>query len=277
MALYLRNRLYYQLFRRQPALHTVHVAPEEWRPEGQGLVRHPAVPGLGLLRRGFGAEELRASAALLEALPGWNGYELGREMLALHVDAPPEGLDAFAAPATWPRLAALQGPGAEALRRMQRTAALPRCLFVQAQRLQPGAEVTPHRDAVPCGGHAIATVVLRGSSLVRLGHLSFTVAAGDLYTLEHEARYDMEHAVAPSREESASEPRTLPEIASKSMNMCRERPQIGGDRTIPQLLDAFGPFSGLSLTFRYGLATRPLPELHCEALRDRGGTSALYD
>ena len=207
MALYVRNRLYYQLFRRQPALHTVHVAPEEWAPCGEGLVRHPEVPGLQLLRRGFAVEELRAALHLLEALKGWTSYEVGREMLALHTGRrPPEGLDAFLPEAEWPRLAALRGSGAEALRRMQRTAfAVEECLFVQAQRLQPGAEVTPHRDAVPCGGDAIATVVLRGCSLVRLGHLSFQVAAGDLYTLEQEARYDMEHAVAPSREESASQ------------------------------------------------------------------------
>ena len=44
-----------------------------------------------------------------------------------------------------------------------------RCLFIQLQRLEPGAEVTAHRDALPYGGDRIATVVLEGSSQVRVG------------------------------------------------------------------------------------------------------------
>lgn len=44
-----------------------------------------------------------------------------------------------------------------------------RCLFIQLQRLEAGAEVTAHRDALPYGGDRIATVVLEGSSQVRVG------------------------------------------------------------------------------------------------------------
>lgn len=44
-----------------------------------------------------------------------------------------------------------------------------RCLFIQLQLLEMGAEVTPHRDALPYGGDLIATVVLKGSSEVRVG------------------------------------------------------------------------------------------------------------
>ena len=44
-----------------------------------------------------------------------------------------------------------------------------RCLFIQLQRLEPGAEVSAHRDALPYGGDRIATVVLEGSSQVRVG------------------------------------------------------------------------------------------------------------
>ena len=47
------------------------------------------------------------------------------------------------------------------------------CLFVQAQALEAGAEVSSHRDALPYGGDLIATVVLMGTSMVRVGHLSF--------------------------------------------------------------------------------------------------------
>jgi hypothetical protein len=44
-----------------------------------------------------------------------------------------------------------------------------RCLFIQLQRLEPGAEVTAHRDALPYGGDRIAPGVLEGSSQVRVG------------------------------------------------------------------------------------------------------------
>ena len=70
-----------------------------------------------------------------------------------------------------------------------------RCLFIQAQRLEPGAEVSAHRDALPYGGDRIATVVLTGSSHVRVGSQTFQVNAGDCYAIAHDARYVVEHEV----------------------------------------------------------------------------------
>ena len=53
-----------------------------------------------------------------------------------------------------------------------------RCLFIQLQLLEMGAEVTPHRDALPYGGDLIATVVLKGSSEVRVGRGGVRVGNG---------------------------------------------------------------------------------------------------
>lgn len=49
---------------------------------------------------------------------------------------------------------------------------------VQAQQLEPGASVSAHRDALPFGGDRIATVVLQGSGVVRVGHQSFEARRG---------------------------------------------------------------------------------------------------
>merc|ERR1719277_1728020 len=72
------------------------------------------------------------------------------------------------------------------------------CLFLQAQALERGAEVTPHRDALPYGGDMIATLVVEGANEVQVGPVRFRVEPGDLYAIAHGARYDMEHQVGAS-------------------------------------------------------------------------------
>ena len=78
------------------------------------------------------------------------------------------------------------------------------CLFIQAQRLSPGVEVTPHKDPVPSGGHVIATAVLDGSSHVRVGNVVFRVGQGDVYALTGPARYQVDHEVYSSTQERTS-------------------------------------------------------------------------
>ncbi|CAJ1344662.1 unnamed protein product, partial [Effrenium voratum] len=203
----------------------LHSAPSPWSElqalQPRELCRSQRVRSLWFLKSCLGPAEQQKVKELLEAQPNWHDYELGRRMLPLHADpAPGEelcqrvicGLDVFG-PASasgdwsqWARLGALrraQVPGAEELWRLQRLAKdrieefQGPCLFVQAQQLEPGAEVTPHRDAVPHGGDMIATVVLAGTSEVRVGGQSFVVGPGDFYAIAHEARYNLEHAVLP--------------------------------------------------------------------------------
>eukprot|EP00434_Breviolum_minutum_P038985 symbB.v1.2.034597.t1/scaffold4494.1/size38952/2 len=174
---------------------------------------------------------LQELASTKEESAGWYGYELGRFMLPLHAEPSldegtpgsgrygthlVEGLDVFGARAAerWPRLRELRNSGVEGAEEMyhlqelmpQRLPAFAgqRCLFIQLQLLEMGAEVTPHRDALPYGGDLIATVVLKGSSEVRVGHQTFRVEEGDCYALAHDARYLVEHEVKAAYEDRLS-------------------------------------------------------------------------
>merc|ERR1712039_207397 len=111
-------------------------------------------------------------------------------------------------PANWPFLSDLVAESVEGALDLENAQKLPQlhigdfgsqpCLFHQAQVLEPGAEVDPHRDAIPMGGDKIATLVLEGSSNIKVGSVVFTASAGDLYALTDHARYDIDHEVAPS-------------------------------------------------------------------------------
>ncbi|CAE7310561.1 unnamed protein product [Symbiodinium natans] len=228
---YLKNGVYYCFFRLAPSIGELHVPSEAWDltkvPSGT-LHRNPSIQGLWLLRGCMTEDALAKVRALIRSLHEgsrpWHGYEMGRCMMPLHADPALEDatlqtvtadLDVFGSPGSrgalpqqWPRLAALrasQAPGAEELWHLQKLAPQliedfgdRRCLFVQAQALEAGAEVSPHRDALPSGGDLIATVVLEGSSDVRVGSQRFEVQAGDFYAIGHAARYHVEHEVLAS-------------------------------------------------------------------------------
>jgi len=161
----------------------------------------------------------------------WYRYNPGRDMMPLHgspaLDEAPAALSATALEETlpghvfgplgssgadpvhgWPRLRRLldesrDGDGARELQELQ---SMPqeyiqkhfggqRCLFLQAQSLEPGAEVTAHKDPFPYGGHAIATGVVEGTSDIRVGRVQFRVDTGDIYALVDDARYEVDHEV----------------------------------------------------------------------------------
>ena len=105
----------------------------------------------------------------------------------------------------WPRLSS--SVGGDALRALE---ALPsECmpsafserasLFLQVQRLQRGASIGAHVDEHDVGGRAIMTAVVSGGGGdVRVGGVTFTVRAGDVYALVSEARDDVDHEVYSS-------------------------------------------------------------------------------
>lgn len=227
---YLRNSTYYHFFRKAPPVEELHQASSYWAASQLGVVhQNPTLRSVWLIRNCLDLQGRGKLLSLVRRLStgagGWFGYELGRWMMPLHalpaLDEAPhppgcglvEGLDVFgpqqqrvaAAPEKWLRLGKLrkeQVMGAEEMYQLQemlpqRIAAFQqqRCLFIQLQRLEPGAEVTAHRDALPYGGDRIATVVLEGSSQVRVGSQTFQVNAGDCYAIADEARYVVEHEV----------------------------------------------------------------------------------
>lgn len=227
---YLRNGAFYNAVKRPINLRELHEPTLHWDvsqlPEGVALER-PEVPGLWLIRNCVTREKAARMKAFFEALGAsgrctWHRYEPGREMMPLHAnpaldtadaDAALSGIDVFGEPgsqgadpvAGWQRLGdfvAEHWEGARELEELQRLPqvaigdfATQRCLFLQAQILQSGAEVTPHRDALPFGGHMIATAVVEGSSEIRVGSIQFRVESGDMYAIAHAARYEVEHEV----------------------------------------------------------------------------------
>lgn len=227
---YFRNRAFYNLFRRAPSAQELHQPAEVWDVSGipRALaVESPKQGGLWLIR---GCLDLDAAARIKalfvdlhrRSVFHWNHYEPGRDMMPLHAHPPLEmaltkrvicGLDVFGPPgsrgadplARWPLLGNLLAEEAIGAAELHGLQVLPQkaiarfadepCLFVQAQSLECGAEVTPHRDALPFGGDMIATYVIEGSSDVRVGAQRFRVDAGDMYAIADEARYDVEHEV----------------------------------------------------------------------------------
>merc|ERR1719264_1575778 len=133
----------------------------------------------------------------------WYTYEPGRDMMPMHASPALDsaatervlrGLEVFGPPDSlgadpvhgWPRLCELLASGAEGARELEALQQFPQeaigdfakqpCLFIQAQMLESGAEVTPHRDALPYGGDLIATVVVEGgTNRVRVGRVQFDV------------------------------------------------------------------------------------------------------
>lgn len=227
---YLRNSAFYGAVRRPPTAHEVQVPCEPWDlsqvPLGEAR-RHPSLDAVWLARRCVTPAQMAKVRALFDQLDRsgrfpWYTYEPGRDMMPIHASPSLDseettrflqGIEVFGDPGSvgsdpiqgWPRLCALLregSSGAEELLALQRLppelfadfAGQP-CLFMQAQALERGAEVTPHRDALPYGGDMITTLVVEGSNVVRVGSASFPVEPGDLYGIARSARYDVEHEV----------------------------------------------------------------------------------
>mmetsp|Transcript_24520 Transcript_24520/g.76281 ORF Transcript_24520/g.76281 Transcript_24520/m.76281 type:complete len:279 (-) Transcript_24520:67-903(-) len=227
---YLRNGAFYTALKRPPTVQELHDPCVRWEtsqlPKGIPL-QNERVRGLWLIR---GCLDISAAQRIKALFCGlherreypWYTYEPGRDMMPLHaspalddgtVERVLTGIDVFGRPgsqgadpaAGWPRLAALAAVGREGARDLEALQRLPcaslptfasqPCLFLQAQILEGGAQVTPHRDALPYGGDMIATAVVEGGGEVRVGPLRFSVDPGDLYAIAHEARYDVEHEV----------------------------------------------------------------------------------
>lgn len=230
---YLKNSTFYHFFRRAPTAQELHEPCQFWDVKSvpKGVVQQSSgLRGLWLLR---GCVDQDAAARIKDLFHDlhkrqvfpWNNYEIGRFMMPLHaapaLDAETTtrvitGLDVFGPPGSkgadpltgWPHLQRLLDEGIAGAKELQGLQRLPQevisdftaepCLFVQAQVLECGAEVTPHRDALPFGGDMIATVVIEGSSDIRVGSQRFRVDAGDMYAIAHEARYAVEHEVMPA-------------------------------------------------------------------------------
>ena len=112
---------------------------------------------------------------------------------------------------TWPLLSQVGGSGGAALRRCESTPlelidsfANRPPLFMQVQALQRGAAVGAHVDEADVGGRCIATTVIYGESVVRVGGVSFMVRAGDCYALQGAARDDVDHEVYTARADRLS-------------------------------------------------------------------------
>eukprot|EP00928_Gymnodinium_smaydae_P052031 TRINITY_DN3575_c0_g1_i1.p1 TRINITY_DN3575_c0_g1~~TRINITY_DN3575_c0_g1_i1.p1 ORF type:complete len:327 (-),score=55.63 TRINITY_DN3575_c0_g1_i1:140-1090(-) len=192
-------------------------------------VEHPELPGLWLLRRALDPSAVSRMGALFAGLAcsgraSWFRYNFGRDMLPLHaspaLDAATarrvlpghvfgeEGTAGADPVSGWPHLQTLLSEGVEGAQDLLELQRLPArhvrafadqpCLFIQAQALEPGAEVTAHKDPLPDGGHLIATAVIEGSSDVRVGSVRFRVDAGDVYFLADDARYEVEHEILAS-------------------------------------------------------------------------------
>jgi len=227
---YLRNTAFYSAVRRPPTAQEIQEPCVPWdvrSSPARVALRHPTLDALWLVRRCLDSTEMARIRSLFEQLHHsgrfpWYTYEPGREMIPIHA-APGldddvkrrvlQGIEVFGEPGSlgsdpvggWPRLSDLLGDssvGSAELLALQR---LPQelfedfapqpCIFLQAQALERGAEVTPHRDAVPYGGDMIATLVVEGSNQVRVGSVRFPVEPGDLYGIARSARYDVEHEV----------------------------------------------------------------------------------
>lgn len=227
---YLRNGAFYGAVRRPPTALELQQPCVEWDvsrlPFGVAA-QHAEMRGLWLVRRCMGAEQIARIRDFFYAVDSsgrfrWHCYEPGRLMMPLHaspaLDAETtrrviQGIEVFGAPGSpgddpvggWPRLAELLAEDAAGARELMALQRVPQeafgdfagqpCLFLQGQALERGAEVTPHRDALPYGGDMIATLVVEGANEVRVGPARFRVEPGDLYGLAGEARYDVEHEV----------------------------------------------------------------------------------
>jgi hypothetical protein len=69
------------------------------------------------------------------------------------------------------------------------------CLFIQIQNVIRGGVVGSHIDPLVKGGKCITTLIVNGVTDVRVGNTVLKVEPGDLYGIEGNARYNIEHEV----------------------------------------------------------------------------------
>ena len=172
--------------------------------------------GDGVPVRGPVLQPIDETAAAPSASIDWEWYSYGpaRTMVPLQ---PIAGIcDAFAIgplstlkshnstdARSWPRLTDLACSGGAALRRLEAlpVEAIPSAfagrppLFLQVQGLERGAHIGAHIDQPDVGGRTIATAVITGGAMVRVGGVAFTVRPGDLYALSGAARDEVDHEV----------------------------------------------------------------------------------
>ena len=126
------------------------------------------------------------------------------------------GALASAEPGAFPAAgaAAVVAQGAEQLRRLQmavpqalsssRLSSELSCFFMQLQHLECGAQVTSHVDANSPRIDVIASLCVEGSNRVRVGGVTLDVEEGDVYVLEGEARFRVDHEVLPGKTDRLS-------------------------------------------------------------------------
>mmetsp|Transcript_53771 Transcript_53771/g.114789 ORF Transcript_53771/g.114789 Transcript_53771/m.114789 type:complete len:280 (-) Transcript_53771:134-973(-) len=227
---YLRNSAFYTAVKRPPTAQEVQDPCRPWdvsRFPMKKAFRHPDLEAVWVIRQVLDQTAMANIRTLFEDLHDtgrfpWYNYEPGRDMMPLHASpgldaqksrAMLEGIEVFGEPNSlgadpvegWPKLDDLLKRNAVGAAELLTLQGLPQehfsdfsgqpCLFLQAQALERGAEVTPHRDALPYGGDMISTLVMEGSNTVRVGPVSFPVEPGDLYGIAGSARYDVEHEV----------------------------------------------------------------------------------
>ena len=198
-----------------------------------GTVACPTEEGLFLHRKCINPVELQhiesfvAAAAKKQA---WFTYCTGRDMMPVNSIQRPQ--DATQAPklqslllslqsanntdpTTWNDLEewcdettsseiSLPASGARVLatvqKRIQQGTLLPAavdepCLFIQIQNVVRGGVVGSHIDPLVKGGKCISTLIINGTTDVRVGNTVLKVEPGDIYGIEKHARYDVEHEV----------------------------------------------------------------------------------
>lgn len=231
---YLRNRAIYGIWlKRPPTALELHLPAVRWdtaKLPQRTAVEHAELPGLWLIRDSLDAVTCKRLQSLFTGLGSnmratWYRYNFGRDMLPVHasprldIELANEILPTHvfgddgssgAKHEHWPSLDELLLEGVEGAKELKQLQDLPAmhvsgfrgqpCLFIQAQALESGAEVTAHKDPLPYGGHLIATAVLRGGSDVRVGSVRFRVETGDVYILADDARYNVEHEIEASME-----------------------------------------------------------------------------
>eukprot|EP00941_MAST-03F_sp_MAST-3F-sp1_P004058 g4058.t1 len=156
----------------------------------------------------------------------WHEYHPGRLMLPFqpHPSVNDENVEMLQSlistngtdPLTWPSLQRIieskdderfnsaEMKGAFSILRLQQSLSdgylLPKakdedCLFIQVQQVERGGAVGSHKDPIDKGGKCIVTAVLGGQNEIQVGDVKFMVEPGDVYGIEGEARFDVEHEV----------------------------------------------------------------------------------
>lgn len=208
--------------------------PQRWDvSQLSGTVACPSEKGLFLHRQFVNHVDLQHIESFVKAAAkrrSWFTYHVGRDMMPVNsIQRPQDAVHAQKLrslllslksanntdPKTWTDLGewcdettgetslpAVAGARvlASVQERIQKGSLLPAavdepCLFVQMQNVVRGGVVGSHIDNLVKGGKCICTLIVNGTTDVRVGNIVLKVEPGDIYGIEEHARYNVEHEV----------------------------------------------------------------------------------